>query len=389
MTTFDSAKRKFELAYKADKRAHTMHSSDVLANASTALAKAIAYSVVKTCIDPQRKTATQRETVSNSGLNRAMVQLRRDIYTDCKALDDMRRIADLELTHAYNDNGDIVEAVDSRYSAALDTLVSDTLGDGIDLVQTAQAMLYQAAADSWRRYGWLDDRITVRKLKRTVLLSLDGGKDYTRVDTSAIQEAYRAVRRYIQSARSVSADPRSKCVYIEDYSAEGIDGERVYRRLERYSGTAAPLDPHDPQNILCNAGEQELDNARIISNLLDALELTPRQITVVKMRLQGASVEGIAAKLSVTSRAVRDVLSNTQDKAAAAGLFPADLLKQARDDDKDMPRAVVQMDKAGNVLAVYDSSKAAARATGVNVGSISHAASGARDTAGGYKWALQ
>ena len=59
---FEQVKRNYENALASGK-----DSTQEL----TALATAVAYSVLNKCIDPQRKTAADRETVSDNGYNPA------------------------------------------------------------------------------------------------------------------------------------------------------------------------------------------------------------------------------------------------------------------------------------------------------------------------------
>ena len=70
---FEQVKRNYENALASGK-----DSTQEL----TALATAVAYSVLNKCIDPQRKTAADRETVSDNGYNPALVQLKRGIAAD-------------------------------------------------------------------------------------------------------------------------------------------------------------------------------------------------------------------------------------------------------------------------------------------------------------------
>ena len=85
-TTFETLKRTFEQAH-ASGNDYTTPLYD--------LATAIAYSVVNKCIDPQRKTAATRETVSDSGYNPAMIELKRGIGHDLRTLEQTRYYADV------------------------------------------------------------------------------------------------------------------------------------------------------------------------------------------------------------------------------------------------------------------------------------------------------
>ena len=65
-SAFETVKRNYETALAQGKDT---------AQELTALATAVAYSVINKCIDPQRKTAAQRDTASNTGFNPAMLAL--------------------------------------------------------------------------------------------------------------------------------------------------------------------------------------------------------------------------------------------------------------------------------------------------------------------------
>ncbi len=66
---FEQVKRNYETALA---KAGGQH-----AGIDPTLQTAVAYSVLNKCIDPQRKTAADRETVSDNGYNPALVQLKR------------------------------------------------------------------------------------------------------------------------------------------------------------------------------------------------------------------------------------------------------------------------------------------------------------------------
>ena len=67
---FETLKRNFEVEY--------LKGGDY-SDALTALATALAVSCVNKCLDPQRKTAPEHDTVSDNGSNPAMVALKRYI----------------------------------------------------------------------------------------------------------------------------------------------------------------------------------------------------------------------------------------------------------------------------------------------------------------------
>lgn len=165
---FEQVKRNYETALASGK-----DSTQEL----TALATAVAYSVLNKCIDPQRKTAADRETVSDNGYNPALVQLKRGI------------------------------------AAAL-------------------AILEQAAEHADPAAPWLDTPYTTRRLSRRVYIRTEDSRAYRDETTTPIQEVYRAVRQAVQDSRATQTDPRNGYTYIED-SENGL--ETIYYRLHKYA----------------------------------------------------------------------------------------------------------------------------------------------------------
>ena len=114
---FEQVKRNYETALASGK-----DSTQEL----TALATAVAYSVLNKCIDPQRKTAADRETVSDNGYNPALVQLKRGIAADLATLDNLRTATNKATRTAYNADGDLTtETVDKDAEKAVAALVGE------------------------------------------------------------------------------------------------------------------------------------------------------------------------------------------------------------------------------------------------------------------------
>ena len=219
--TFDTVKRTFEQAYTSGQD-YTAALMD--------LSTAVAYSVLNKCIDPQRKTAKDKDTVSDSGISPALVELKRGITTDRAALARLAHCQDIATRTTYNADGDRVEEIADK---ELNRLVNDTLSDGLDLVNTAAlALLEQAAEHADKGAGWLDKPHTVRRLSKRVYIRLDDSAAYREEDTTPIQEVYRAVRKAVQNSRAVQTDPRNGYTYIEDLTADGLD--TIYYRLHRF-----------------------------------------------------------------------------------------------------------------------------------------------------------
>lgn len=303
--TFEQVKRNYETALASGK--------DTSAEL-TALATAVAYSVINKCIDPQRKTAADRDTVSNSGYNPALVAVKRGIAADLATLDNTRRNADKATRTTYNADGDTVtEIADKDAETALAALIGETLSDGIDLVQSAAVAILEQAADHANGGEWLDRPYTTRRLSKRVYIQSADSAAYKEVETTPIQEVYRAVRQAVQDSRAMQTDPRNGYTYIEELTADGL--ETIYHRLQKW----ADLGGYD-----CN-GNYTADPQTVTDyeTIVARMELTDRQAQVLRLRMQGKGYKAIATYLGVTQRAIAKTVAQVQAKATAAGLTPA------------------------------------------------------------------
>ena len=303
-TTFDTVKRNYETAVANGKDT---------AQELTALATAVAYSVINKCIDPQRKIAADRDTVSTTGFSPAMIALKRGIASDLATLDNTRRTANAATATTYNADGDLVTVTADRdAAAALAELIDNTLSDGIDLVQTAALAILEQTAEHASGAGWLDTPYTVRRLSRRVYVRADDSAAYRDDSTTPIQEIYRAVRQAVQTSRAVQTDPRNGYTYIEELTADGLD--TIYHRLHRY----ADLGGYD-----CNGNyTADRQTAADYTAIAASLNLTDRQAQVLRLRMQGKGYKAIATYLGVCNNAVVKTVKQIQAKATAAGLTP-------------------------------------------------------------------
>lgn len=304
-TTFDTVKRTFETAY-ASGADYTAELYD--------LATAVAYSVINKCIDPQRKTAAMRETVSDSGYNPAMIELRNGIGKDRRALANTAYCAAVATRQAYNADGDkVTEIADKTAADALTKLTAETLTDGIDLVHTAAVALLEQAADHATAPAWLDSVYTVRRLSKKVYIQHTDSAAYRDIETTPIQEVYRAVRKAVQDSRATATDPRNGYSYIEELTPDGLDA--IYYRLHKY----ADIGGYDSN------GQYTTDRQSVIDyeTIIEKLSLTDRQAQIVRLRMQGKGYKQIATYLGIKSGAVQTTMMRLRDKCAALGFCPA------------------------------------------------------------------
>lgn len=302
---FNAVKRAYETALATGR-----DSADEL----TALATAVAYSVLNKCIDPQRKAAPQRETVSATGYNPALVQLKHGIAADLATLDNLRIAADKATRTAYNTDGDLTtETADKDAEKAVAALIGETLSDGIDLVQAAAlAILEQAAEHAADGGEWLDTPHTVRRLSRRVYIRTEDSAAYRDDETTPIQEVYRAVRQTVQNSRAIQTDPRNGYSYVEDLTADGL--ETIYYRLHKY----ADLGGYD-----CNGNyTTDRQNVADYETLVARLDLTDRQAQILRFRMQGKGYKAIATYLGIPQSSVCRCMYQVRNKAEKIGLTP-------------------------------------------------------------------
>lgn len=284
-----------------------------------ALSRAIAASVLKKLADPQRKAAVERETVSDSGYNAAVVAMRRGLYLDGLLLDNAHAAGETARKIKHKDNGDTVSAVvDNDGEMVLNTYAARTISDGTDLAQTAAVALLEQAAAHAGDVGWLEKPYTVRRLGKRVYINLSDSAAYAEVETTPIQETYRAVRRAVETTRAVTADPRSKYCYIDDIANAG-DGETaadiVYYRLNKY----ADLGGYEAHGGTYTADHE---TAAVYTSLVGRLNLTDRQADIIKLRGRGYGNTAIATYLGVTPRCVEITVKRIREKCEKIGFTP-------------------------------------------------------------------
>lgn len=305
--TFDQLKRNFEKAYSESKASGTDCTTELYA-----LAHAIAQAVNNKCIDPQRKTATERENVSNNGFNPALMELRRGMVADMALLENTRHFANESQTTGYNKDGDTVTIVNADAEKALGKLIDMTISDGMDLVQeTACALLELGAQYATDGANWLDMEIFVHELSKKVYIQRADSKAYKDRQSTPIQETYRHDRRYIQNSRAMQTDPRNGYLYLEDTDPDTL--ETYYIRLGKCAdlgGYASDINGNIDYKSQYTATQQIADDMAL---LLERLQLTDRQAQIVKLRLAGYGVKAIASYLGVSKQCIQITLKRLQE----------------------------------------------------------------------------
>lgn len=309
------------------------------------VSRVIALSVLRKVIDPQRKvTAGElderargdfRKSVSNSGYNPALLDLRRSIIADTKALSDLATATDAATKATYTPDGDpVTVTADPAADAAAVALLGETLGDGLDLVHTTAAALLEQAADHADGPGWTERPYTVRRLSRRVYIQSADSAAWNDEETTPIQEVFKAVRREIQASRAMRTDPRNGYTYIQELTADPETDtlESVYIRMGKYADiggfqTAAPVSMAGaPAGLDLSGSELYTADATAVhdyNRMIESLNMTPRQAEIVRLRMQGHGYKAIASKLGISQGNVCTTLSRLREKCLSLGYTPA------------------------------------------------------------------
>lgn len=319
---FTDLLRQYEKEYNNDKTSVTF------SNVLDELATAVAYSVIKKCLDPQRKGRKDGQ-VSNSGCNTQLDEVKRSIYRDKNTLANIDYSCKQAFVTVYNEDGDRqTKTKDSDYRYAYNKLSQQTLGDGLDLVHVAMvALLDESEKADCTKENFLENTYNVRRLKKKVWIkSEDSINGWETVETSPIKEVYKAVRREVANNRSLNIDPSNGYLYLEDLATDEESNEEttIYRRLNKFSDLAGNVTDFN------GAVKFETVDANSVTDydtMVEKLELTARQAKILELRMGGYGYVAIATYLGVNEKSVRDVLKTVQKKAIEKLNLPEYLVK--------------------------------------------------------------
>lgn len=319
---FTDLLRQYEKEYNNDK------TSVAFSNVLDELATAVAYSVIKKCLDPQRKGRKDGE-VSNSGCNTQLDEVKRSIYRDKNTLANIDYSCKQAFVTVYNEDGDRqTKTKDRDYRYAYNKLSQQTLGDGLDLVHVAMVALLDESEKADRtKENYLENTYGVRRLKKKVWIkSEDSVNGWETVETSPIKEVYKAVRREVANNRSLNIDPSNGYLYLEDLATDEESNEEttIYRRLNKFSDLAGNVTDFN------GAVKFETVDANSVidyDTMVEELELTARQTKILELRMGGYGYVAIATYLGVNEKSVRDVLKTVQKKAIEKLNLPEYLVK--------------------------------------------------------------
>lgn len=346
---FTDLLRQYEKEYNND------ITSVAFPNVLDELATAVAYSVIKKCLDPQRKGRKDGQ-VSNSGCNTQLDEVKRSIYRDKNTLANIDYSCKQAFTTAYNEDGDRqTKTKDSDYRYAYNKLSQQTLGDGLDLVHVAMVALLDESEKADRtRENFLENTYEVRRLKKKVWIkSADSVNGWETVETSPIREVYKAVRREVANSRSLNIDPSNGYLYLEDLATDEESNEEttIYRRLNKFSDLAGNVTDYNGAVTFETVDSASVDK---YENMIDALELTARQAKILELRMGGYGCVAIGTYLGVKEESVMSVLKTIQKKAIEKLELPNYLVKALTETPTTAKKKLTDEDKKTIALLFAD-----------------------------------
>lgn len=285
----------------------------------TDLATAVTYAVLKKVIN----------TTSNPTLQTVRKELTRDRHD----LDRLAYATNNATRLSFNADGDLVsEILDPALLKAAADLAGLPLGDGLDLVNDAVV----AILDETRKQEDRDpdmptdmERVyTVRRLRRKVWIkTAESVNAWETVETTPIQEVYKAVRRSIDRSRSMQTDPRNGYTYLEDLAIDPESGEQsaIYRRLPKYADLGGHVCDFNGKETVATTADHE--TVETTDRIVAAMGLTDREMSVLKYRLAGYGYKAIATAMGLTVDNAKRCGRRIRDKATAAGLTPTAAIK--------------------------------------------------------------
>lgn len=270
---------------------HAYNSDPTNADYLTDLATAVTYAVLKKVIN----------TTSNPTLQ----TVRRELTRDRHDLDRLAYATNNATRLSFDTDGDLVsEVIDPSLMKAAADLAGLPLGDGLDLVHDAVVAILD---ETWKQYDRDPDMptdmervYTVRRLSRKVWIqTAESAKAWETVTTTPIQEVYKAVRRSIDQSRSMQTDPRNGYTYLDDLSIDPKSGEQsaIYRRLPKYADLGGHVCNFNGRETVATTADRE--TVEDLDSLLELLNLSDRQASVLRLRMSGYGYKSIATYLGV------------------------------------------------------------------------------------------
>lgn len=302
--------------YEQQATARTPQTEKAYAKALTDLATATAFSVLKKCIETSQ--------------NQTLIQVKRDLARDTALLQNIEYAQNNAYEYRYNKDGErVLHIKDKDLHKALEKLCAETMGEGIDLMHEAVISIMTETEKAKDRnngtlpQNFMEQRYTIRRLKRKVWIKVEQSADgWETVETSAIQETYKAVRRAVEQSRAVQTDAKNGYTYLSELARDEESGteETIYRRLPKYADMGGAVCDFNGKETAYTADRQTVQD---LDRLVESLNLSKQQAEILKLRMSGYGYKAIATYFGVKGANIQTQLKRIQEKALAIGLKPA------------------------------------------------------------------
>lgn len=353
-----------EALIKALERDVSMSAYDVMVSAAASnindaaavypLGYAAAYNTLDKVLDPRSSVDARKRLATDApddnGHAENLARARHNVTTARAYLDALGHASNaatrLDVIKAGDNLGKYrTVTADSRALADYNALITDTVpADGLDYVHDALVALYELAAVACDRHGidrtrsprvrreilvkefpgWLTESYTVRELARRVYIRLSDSAAYRDRETRALVEIYRAVRNAIRDNRAARADI-SGYTYISlsdvadnDATAAKLDG--ILYRSGKYADIGGYAADKSAAGLYTSDGVDSVRAASMRERIES--ELSPQQLSVLRLRLKGFGKKAIASYLGVKTQSIERQLDRIRDKARALGFNP-------------------------------------------------------------------
>ena len=260
------------------------------------LSQAICFSVLKKLLDKASDTDCKKLT-----------QLRREIIPSISNLENVNRLSSTDGALTYDKNGNMKFKHDAITENAISTLIQSRLGDGLDLVQECNAFILEE-----KRTGLsLEETYAKTAPKKHIFTEnayyTDADLTDTRqYETTGIQETYRHIRKYIQKNGGVKA-----CISMYTYvDIDGVDD--AYIRLGKCADIGGRVCDFNGKETAYTATICDVEKRK---EMIQKLNLTPKQAQILKYLEMGMQQKLIAQKLGITQMAVYDMIQRIRKKA--------------------------------------------------------------------------
>ncbi len=309
---------------KASKETETEYTTALLT-----LAKALTYSVLKKCIDPQRKTGNTNENSKTGTYNNRLLTIKQSIANDFQILENTATTANNATELYYDDNGNLKERTKDKTSLkAFNKLITKSLnGDGLALVHDAVKIIEEETRKAFDErnnisISFMETPYTIRRLKQHIIIkSVDNIGGWETIEVTPIQIVFRAIRQSIEDNGNTRIS--NSYSYIQDISTdpETQTVETIYHRLGKYADLGGFERNSNGQTDIYTTGIQAFED---INTIVEKLNLTVTQAETLKLRLQGYGIKAIARYFGINAKSVRERLEYIQKKATKNGYTPTE-----------------------------------------------------------------